>query len=264
MDWQGHSFAFKLRVDVEHVEAQRYIGDYRLTRVSVTNLLDLLTELEVHLSFCVLGITAELFPNLIADIVDAGHEVYGHGMYHEPALSGRPLNEQRHEMRRMRDSIEAACGIRIQGIGCPHHGMADENTLRAAAEVEITYVESRFRAADAIVPQWRSVEGTDLQVLVPGGQSRGASDYTDRRPYWAAAYEEAFSPTNARQKWIDNLDWAKRNGLMAGLVIHPWMLMVNPGEVQVVKDVIHCARDMGAWFATVKGLIELAEPALQG
>ncbi len=128
MDWQGHSFAFKLRVDVEHVEAQRYIGDYRLTRVSVTNLLDLLTELEVHLSFCVLGITAELFPNLIADIVDAGHEVYGHGMYHEPALSGRPLNEQRHEMRRMRDSIEAACGIRIQGIGCPHHGMADENT----------------------------------------------------------------------------------------------------------------------------------------
>ena len=65
MDWQGHSFAFKLRVDVEHVEAQRYIGDYRLTRVSVTNLLDLLAELEVHLSFCVLGITAELFPNLI-------------------------------------------------------------------------------------------------------------------------------------------------------------------------------------------------------
>ena len=97
MDWQGHSFAFKLRVDVEHVEAQRYIGDYRLTRVSVTNLLDLLAELEVHLSFCVLGITAELFPNLVADIVDAGHEGYGPGMYHEPALSGRPLNEQRHE-----------------------------------------------------------------------------------------------------------------------------------------------------------------------
>ena len=67
----------------------------------MTNLLYLLTELEVHLSFCVLVIMAELFPNLIADIVDAGHEVYGHGTDHEPALSGRPLNESRHEMRQI-------------------------------------------------------------------------------------------------------------------------------------------------------------------
>ena len=76
MDWHGHGFAYKMRVDVEHVESQRYIGDYRLTKVSVVNLLDLLAELDVKLSFCVLGITAELFPNLIGDIVDAGHEVY--------------------------------------------------------------------------------------------------------------------------------------------------------------------------------------------
>jgi len=259
MDWHGHSFAFRLRVDVEHVEAQRYIGDYRLTRVSVTNLLDLLAELDVKLSFCVLGITAEMFPNLIADIVDAGHEVYGHGMYHEPALAGRPLNEQRHEMRRMRDSIASACGVNVQGIGCPHHGLADEHTLRAAAEMGITYVEGKFRVADSAVPQWRAVEGTDLKVLVPGGLSRGASDYTDRRPFWAALHEEAFSPTYARQKWMANLDWAKENGLMAGLVVHPWMLMINPGEVQVVKDVIRYAKDEGAWFATIGGLIDLAE-----
>lgn len=261
MNWHGHSFAFKLRIDVEHVEAQRYTGDYRLTRVSVVNLLDLLAELDVHLSFCVLGITAELYPNLIADIVDAGHEVYGHGMYHEPAFSGRPLNEQRHEMRRMRESIESACGVQVQGIGCPHHGMADENTLQAAAEMGITYVESRIRVADAVVPQWRTVEGTDLKVLVPGGQNRGASDYTDRRPYWAEVHKEAFSTTYARQKWMANIDWAKENGLMTGLVVHPWMLVINPGEVQVVKDVIKYAKDEGAWFATVAGLIELAGDA---
>jgi peptidoglycan/xylan/chitin deacetylase (PgdA/CDA1 family) len=34
--------------------------------------------------------------------------------------------------------------------------------------------------------------------------------------------------------------------------------MINPGEVRVVKDVIKYARDQGAWFATVDGLIELA------
>ena len=254
MDWFGHAFAFKIRVDVEHVESQRYIGDYRLTKVSVVNLLDLLAELDVKVSFCVLGITAELFPNLIGDIVAAGHEVFGHGMYHEPALAGRPFAEQRHEMRRMRDSIEAACGIQVQGLGCPHHGLADEYTLRAAVETGIEYVESRFRAADSVLPKWRAIEGTDQKVLVPGGQSRGASDYTDRRPYWALVHEEAFSPEGARRKWMGNIDWAKENGCMAGLVVHPWMLMINAGEIQVVKDVIRYAVDQGAWMATVGGL----------
>lgn len=257
VDWHGHGFAFRLRVDVEHVESERYIGDYRLERVSVVNMLDMFAELAVHVSFCVLGVTAELWPNLIRDIVDAGHEVYGHGMYHEPAFSGRPYREQRHEMLRMRDSIALACDVEVQGIGCPHHGMADEDTLRAAADVGITYVESRIRDADSPVPVWRDVEGTEHQVLIPGF-SRGASDYTDRRPYWAELHEEAFSPTGARKKWMALIDQAKANGTMTGLVVHPWMLMINPGEVQVVKDVLRHAKDEGAWFANVSGLIELA------
>jgi hypothetical protein len=36
------------------------------------------------------------------------------------------------------------------------------------------------------------------------------------------------------------------------------MMMVNPDEVKVVKDVISYARNEGAWMATVGGLIELA------
>jgi len=258
VDWHGHEFAFRLRVDVEHVESERYIGDYRLERVSVVNMLDMFAELGVHVSFCVLGVTAELYPNLIADIVDAGHEVYGHGMYHEPAFKGRPYREQRHEMLRMRESIADACGVEVQGIGCPHHGMADEDTLRAAADVDITYVESRIRDTDSPAPVWRSIEGSDNRVLVPGGKGRGDSDYTDRRPYWAELHEEAFSPTGARKKWMALIDWAETNGQMAGLVVHPWMLMINAGEVQVVKDVLTYAKERGAWFATVSGLIDLA------
>ncbi|MBE81531.1 polysaccharide deacetylase family protein [bacterium] len=258
VDWHGHSFAFRLRVDVEHVEAERYIGDYRLERVSVINMLDMFAELDVQVSFCVLGVTAELWPNLIQDIVDAGHEVYGHGMYHEHTFKGRPYREQRHEMLRMRESIADACGVEVQGIGCPHHGMADEDTLRAAVDVGITYVESRIRAEDSAIPAWRSIAGADKMVLVPGGQGKGASDYTDRRPYWAELHEEAFSPTGARKMWMRLIDWAKKNQQMAALVVHPWMLMINPGEVQVVRDVLAYARDQGAWFAKVGGLIDLA------
>jgi peptidoglycan/xylan/chitin deacetylase (PgdA/CDA1 family) len=259
VNWHGHDFAFRVRVDVEHVESERYIGDYRLERVSVVNMLDMFAELGVHVSFCVLGVTAELYPNLINDIVEAGHEVYGHGMYHEPAFAGRPYREQRHEMLRMRQSIADACGVEVDGIGCPHHGMADEDTLKAAADVGITYVESRIRGTDSAVPVWRSIEDSDKQVLVPGGLGKGASDYTDRRPFWADLHEEAFSPTGARRKWMALIDWAKENRSMAGLVVHPWMLMINAGEVQVVKDVIRYAVDEGGWMATVGGLISLVE-----
>jgi peptidoglycan/xylan/chitin deacetylase (PgdA/CDA1 family) len=258
MDWYGHSFAFRIRVDVEHVESQRYIGDFRLTKVSVVNILDMLDEMDVKLSFAVLGITAELYPNLIADIVERGHEVFGHGMYHEPAFQGRPLVEQRHEMRRMRDTIEKACGVRVRGMACPHHGLADENTLRAAAEMGIEYVESKLRVEDAVLPAWQTVADTDLKVLLPGALSRIASDYTDRRPYWALKHEEVFSPTDAKTKWMADIDWAKAHSRMASLVVHPWMLMINAGETQVVKDVIRHAQDQGAWMATVGGLIELA------
>ena len=161
-------------------------------------------------------------------------------------------------MLRMRQSIAGACGVEVQGIGCPHHGMADEDTLRAAADVGITFVESRIRGENSRIPVWREIDESDKRVLVPGGMSRGASDYTDRRPYWAELHEEAFSPTGARKKWMALIDWAKANNQMAGLVVHPWMLMINAGEVQVVKDVIRYAVEEGAWMATVEGLIELS------
>ena len=57
------------------------------------------------------------------------------------------------------------------------------------------------------------------------------------------------------------IDAAKTSGQMAGLVVHPWMLMINPGEVQVVKDVVRYAVEEGCWMATVSGLIELAGEA---
>jgi len=260
MQWHGKPFAYRLRVALEHVESDRYIGDYRLERVSAVNLLDTLAELGVPVSFCVLGVTAELWPNLIHDIVAAGHEVYGHGMYHEPAFAGRPFSEQRHEMMRMRDSIQKACGVHVRGLGCPHHGMADENTLRAAAEMGIVYVESKIRSEDSAIPVWRSVKGADSHVLVPASQTRGASDYTDRRPDWALKHEEVFNPESALRKWKADIDWAKEHGRMAGLVVHPWMLTINAGEQKVVREVLRYAAEAGAWFATVDGLIELAGP----
>ncbi|MBV7332054.1 polysaccharide deacetylase family protein [Chloroflexi bacterium TSY] len=256
VDWCGHSFAFILRVDVEHVEAEKYTGDFRTTLVSVTNLLDLFAEMGVHHSFAVLGITAELYPNLIQDIA-AEHEIFGHSMFHYPALAGLPLADQRHRLKRMSQSIEDVCGVRVRGLAVPHHGLADENTLRAAAETGLDYVLSRIRSQNSLLPQPRQIAETGQTILVNADLAEGASDWSDRRrdEPWI---EEAFSPTRAREKWMAMIDRAKSQERMCSLVIHPWMLMINPGEVQVVKDVITYAREQGAWLGTYDQLADLA------
>ncbi len=51
----------------------------------------------------------------------------------------------------------------------------------------------------------------------------------------------------------------KPTNTLTDLVIHPWMLTINAGEVQVVKDLLRYAKEEGAWFATVAGPIDLAE-----
>ena len=51
----------------------------------------------------------------------------------------------------------------------------------------------------------------------------------------------------------------KPTNTLTDLVIHPWMLTINAGEVQVVKGLLRYAKEEGAWFATVAGLIDLAE-----
>ena len=61
---------------------------------------------------------------------------------------------------RTRSAIEVACGVKVRGLACPHHGMADENTLRVAAEMGIEYVESKFRAENAVL---RTNRRTDNQ-----------------------------------------------------------------------------------------------------
>ena len=257
MNWKGHPFAFLLRVDVEHVEAQKYTGDSRMTKVAVTNLLDLFAEIGTRHSFALLGITAEFYPNLAKDIA-TDHGIFGHGMYHEPALSGRSLQDLRHEMRRMKDAIANACGVDIRGIAVPHHGMADENTLRAAAEIGLEYINSRIQAENSDLPRFHQIEGTDMKILVSGDRRRGASDYSARRRTWAEIHEEAFCPDVATRKWQAMIDWAKDNGRMCTLVVHPWMTMINAGEIKVIKDVITYARDQGAWMGTFDQLADLA------
>ncbi|MBI3972808.1 MAG: polysaccharide deacetylase family protein [Chloroflexi bacterium] len=259
--WNGRPFAFVLRVDVEHREAERYTGDPRTERVATVALLDLLAEIDLRASCAVLGITAEHYPDIVRRITEAGHDVLGHSMFHEPAYSALSLADQRWDHRRSREAIEDACGVTIKGIAAHYHGLTNDETYAAAALEGLDYLLGRRPEGlpeDALGFAPYRTAGCDRPILAPAGGRLGASDWSARRREWPWI-EEPWSADGARIEWRRRIDRAAETGALFSLVVHPWMLHINEGEWSVVRDVVAHARTRGAWLTTFGELAAMAK-----
>ena len=267
--WNGHHSAFILRVDVEHREAERYTGDPRTERVATTALLDDLAALEVRATCAVLGITAEHYPDIIRRIAEAGHDIAGHSMFHEPAFNAMSIPDQRWDHRRTREAIVDACGVRITGIAAHYHGLTNTDTFRSAAAEGFDYLNGKVtEGADDLpagAPGFAPYHppGAERSILAPAGGRIGGTDWSARRREWPWI-EEPWSAGGARKRWRADIDRARETGAVYTLVIHPWMLHINEGEWAVVRDTIAHARDSGAWFTTYGALASLAKQRYTG
>lgn len=81
-------------------------------------LLDLFAEFGVRATFFVLGWVAERQPALVRSIAERGHEIASHGYGHR-LIYTQTADQFRADLRRGRDVIEAACGIRPRGYRAP-------------------------------------------------------------------------------------------------------------------------------------------------
>ncbi len=255
MSYHGHDFAFLLRVDVEHVEAQKYTGDPRTCRVATCTLLDLLEELDIRQTFAVVGHTAEVYPDVVREIVQH-HCLAGHSMFHQLPYRGMTLHAQQLDMRHQRFAIEAATGTTIRGIFCPYKGLADEDTLRAAIDEGIEYVHSGLTVTDSKTPRLVGIEGRDRPVMVPGGQMIQIGDWSDRRREWPWA-EEYFSDEVAERRWRAAIDTAGEESRICMLVVHSWMLHTNEHELRALRRTLRYARESGAWMGDYDSLADL-------
>jgi peptidoglycan/xylan/chitin deacetylase (PgdA/CDA1 family) len=258
--WNGHPFAFVLRVDVEQREAERYTGDPRVERVATTALAERLADWGVTASCAVLGITAEHYPDIIRLLAACGHELLGHSMFHEPAYSAMALADQRWDHRRSRAAIEEACGVAIRGIAAHYHGLTNDDTYRGAALEGFAYLLGRQPEglpADARGFAPYRPAGCDRSILAPAGRRVGNSDWSSRRREWPWI-EEPWTADGARAAWRHSTDRAAATGALQTVVVHPWMLHINEGEWAVVQDTIAYARDNGAWMTTFGAVADLA------
>ena len=97
--------------DYRHYTARDY-GN----RVGVYRLIDAFAKAGMRASFATNGAIAERYPELVADIVAAGHEIIAHATDMNGTIAtGVPVYEERILIGKSLDALEAATGVRPKG-----------------------------------------------------------------------------------------------------------------------------------------------------
>jgi polysaccharide deacetylase family protein (PEP-CTERM system associated) len=227
-----------LTVDVEewfHVcgvpELDRAHWDRLPSRVELTTrrLLDLCDRTNTRATFFVLGWIAERFPQLVADIKGAGHEIGSHGHLHARAYE---LGEEafRADLRASLEAI-AALGVRPACFRAPEWSINDRSlwALDVLASEGIT-LDASMAPVKLVgnvrfprVPHVRTTARGPIRELPPLVADR----YGQVMPIgwgWALRFS---SPSAV----LGTIEQTNQAGVPAVLTVHPWELDPDPPRV---------------------------------
>jgi peptidoglycan/xylan/chitin deacetylase (PgdA/CDA1 family) len=196
--------------------------------VAIPRILKLLADREIPATFFVPGHTACAFPELVADIVAAGHEIGHHGWVHETPAQLDPAEERR-AFERGLEVLEEIVERRPQGYRSPGCAIT-ATTIALLVEHEMLYDSSCL--GDDVSPyylrrgdRWSRVEpyvfGESCDVVeMPMSWSRDdfpAFEYVPRASTGGSA------PSAVLETWQGDFDYAHRDhdGALYTLVLHP-------------------------------------------
>ena len=137
-----------LTIDVEDWPQSSLDHSLPITERAVRNthrLLDLLGKHGVRGTFFILGLLAEKFPGLVAEIAAAGHEVASHGDSHKPVFQIGPA-AFKEELVRSVGILEGITGERVRGFRAPDFSVTKESlwALEILAARGLDYDSSIF------------------------------------------------------------------------------------------------------------------------
>jgi peptidoglycan/xylan/chitin deacetylase (PgdA/CDA1 family) len=261
----GADVAVSLTFDVD-AEAG-WIGtgrpyDHRLTALSearygvvrgLPRILDLLRGHDIRGTFFVPGLTAQRYPDAVAAIVAAGHEVGHHGHLH--------LRSDKVSPAQQRDEIE-------QGIAA----LLDAGAPRPAG----------YRSAS-----WELTPET-FELLLEHGFGYDSSCMGDDRPYWETWAQHrilelpvhwslddwprfgwsldgggnATDPAELRASWLAEYDLARAERRSIVYTMHPEVIGRGQRFVELQRLVADIAERRGAWFAPLAEVAGHVRPLL--
>ena len=224
--------------------------------VGVPRLLDLLADYELPATFFVPGLTAERYPEVVARIVEAGHEVGHHSHSHRSPVD-LSESEERADFERALAALERV-GVRPSG----HRAAMWEASWRTPALVAEYALRYDSSLMDADRPYRLKVGDRPIAELPPHWSLDDWEQYAYLpRPQIGAVIE---SPAKALELWKAELDAMRRHGCLFMLTCHPF-LSGRPSRVEALRALIEHALDAGdVEFATGAAVAERAldDPAL--
>jgi len=200
---------------------------------STTVVLDLLDRQDVRATFFIVGEVAEEYPELVATIREAGHEIASHGHTHTP-LFGLTPEEFEEELATSRGAIRRASGVKPVGFRAPNFSITPQTewAFRVLESSDYRYDSSVFPLrtpmygiSGAPIRPYRVALDAPFDSLSKERASRGLVEFPlsavgDRvRLPIAGGFYARLTPTALLRPAIGRLN---RRGVPANIYFHPW------------------------------------------
>lgn len=230
--------------DYRHYTARDYGS-----RIGVYRLLDAFAKAGVPASFATNSAIAERYPELIADIVAAGHEIVAHSTDMNGTIAtGLSEEDERALIAASLDTLERATGARPQGWLSIARSQS-WNTPRLLREAGVGWCadwvndELPYRFTNGLINLPLNHELSDRQIVAV--QQQSADSYAEQM-------RDAF-------QWLASEAQAQGGGRMLPLHLTPY-IMALPYRIDALEALLtDLAAREEAWFATGSRIVECWE-----
>lgn len=269
---EGQRFAISLGVDMDAQSV--WMGTFRSTSqshmsrgefdamVGTPRLLDFFDRHEIRTTWCIPTHTMQTFPEAVDQVVERGHEVAAHGVWHEyvPKLE---LAEERRLIELQLEQHQRLLGRTPRGYRSPAIDVTD-STLDLLVEYGFDWDSSlqgrdfepyRPRLVVDIDRENGNTFGPELSIL-----EFPVSWYLDDFPEFETFNGNALIQSHdvVLKRWTDSFDFAYehcQNGLMT-FTLHPQTIGRAHHMLMLERFVAHVSRRPGVWFTTLSELFD--------
>ena len=232
-------------------------------RVSgVGRVLDLLARYEIRSTFFVPGHTIDSFPDKVAMIIEAGHEIAHHSYAHvDPA--GQSELEERRDMERALEALERI-GIKPKGYRSPSAAFS-EITLPLLVEYGLSY-DSSLMADDFTPYQPRLGDKVSqhspliMGELAPIWEVPMCFEFDDwvHFQYNFTPYRNGTSaPGKVLEIWTKDFDWMHENVVDGVLTVamHPQVIGRGHRIAMLEQFIQHCLASGDVSFKRIEEVV---------
>lgn len=216
-------------------------GEYG-PRIGVYRILELLKQEQIEATFCIVGQTAEKYPEAVEAIEKDGHEVAVHGYTHK-GYNELTLKQERARIIRTRKILEEFIGGRIFGHRTPRW-RSSQNTHRILDELGFKW-NSDYMGSEK--PFYNTINGQESRLL-----ELPVSTILDD---WNYFYDWGTPPKDVLDIWRTEFDARLMENTLFCLTNHP-QITGRPSRIIILKKLINYIKQQNCYFMKAIDFVE--------